>query len=297
MNKFILFLLIPLIFTQCTEEKAPEIKVMTWNIWHGGLHGTRADGYPKDSTNTIQTTKVIQEANPDILFMQETYCCGMESAKKADFQYSVRASPNLSIHSKYPIVEEIKMFRPFNSHAAIIDFNGKKLLCVNVWLHWRPDYFSNLDSLTVDSLVAGEYTTRFAELKEITTIVDSLQAQYKMPVIMGGDFNSGSHLDWIESTKDKHQNMVVEWPTSKLMESKGYTDTYREVNPDPTNDLAITWGYEAVWKVQDRIDFIYYRGDGLKTETSRIVKEDPEGGFFNSDHHAVLSVISLGTSK
>lgn len=293
MNRIILLLFVALTFVQCTEKNSPEIKVMTWNIWHGGLHGTRADGYPKDSANTVQTVKVIQDADPDILFMQETYCCGMESAKKAGFPYSVRSSPNLSIHSKYPIVKDIKMFRPSNSHAAIIDFNGKKLLCVNVWLHWLPDYFSNLDSLTVDSLVAGEYATRFAELKAITQIVDSLQSEYDMPVIMGGDFNSGSHLDWVESTKDKHYNMVVEWPTSKLMADKGYVDTYREVNSDPTNDLAITWGYEAEWKVLDRIDFVYYRGEGLKTQQSRIVKEDPEGGFFNSDHYGVLSVISL----
>ncbi|MFV0507100.1 MAG: endonuclease/exonuclease/phosphatase family protein [Bacteroidales bacterium] len=297
MNKFILLLFLPLISVQCTEEKDPEVKVMTWNIWHGGLHGTKADNYAKDTSNTIQTTKVIQEAEPDILFMQETYCCGMESAQKAGFPYSVRASTNLSIHSKHKIIEDIRIFRPFNSHAAIIDFNGNKLLCINVWLHWLPDYFSNLDSLTVDSLVAGEHRTRFAELKEISRAIDSLQAQYNIPVIVGGDFNSGSHFDWTESTKDKHHNLVVEWPTSKLMATKGYTDTYREVNPDPSNDLAITWGYEAVYKVQDRIDFIYYRGNGLKTVSSRIVKENPTGGFFNSDHHAVLSTISLGGAK
>ena len=31
---------------------------MTWNIWHGGLHGTEADGFKKD---TINIYKVIQE--------------------------------------------------------------------------------------------------------------------------------------------------------------------------------------------------------------------------------------------
>jgi hypothetical protein len=34
---------------------------MTWNIWHGGLHGTEADGFKKDTINTINIYKVIQE--------------------------------------------------------------------------------------------------------------------------------------------------------------------------------------------------------------------------------------------
>jgi hypothetical protein len=38
---------------------------------------------------------VIEQEDPDILFMQETYCCGMEIAKQAGFPYPVRSSSNL----------------------------------------------------------------------------------------------------------------------------------------------------------------------------------------------------------
>ena len=56
---------------------------MTWNIWHGGLHGTKADGFKKDTANTINVLNVLLKEKADILLMQETYCCGMEIAKSA----------------------------------------------------------------------------------------------------------------------------------------------------------------------------------------------------------------------
>ena len=98
--------LMALFLTNCSLNEK-EIRVMTWNIWHGGLHGTKADNFKKDSSNTVNVLKVIESENPDILFMQETYCCGMEIAKKAGYNYSWRGSSNLSIHSKYPIIDTI----------------------------------------------------------------------------------------------------------------------------------------------------------------------------------------------
>ena len=111
---------------------------------------------------------------------------------------------------------------------------------------------------------------------------------------MGGDFNSPSHLDWIESTKEFHYGKVVPWPVSKLMLEHGYTDSFRETHPDPTLTLEGTWGYLSPRDIiSDRIDFVYYKGKNLKTLCSKIVMEDPEGGFFNSDHRAVLTHFEL----
>ena len=289
------FIIISLLFLffSCAGQKTESIKVMTWNIWHGGLHGNKTDNFSKDSLNTQNTLKVLKQENPDILFMQETYCCGMDIAKQAGYSYSYRGSTNLSIHSKYPIIDSIEIYKPFNSHAVIIDVKGQPILCVNIWLHYLPDYFQDIKKLSSDSLIAGEGISRLKEIKAILNCVDSLESSFNMPIILGGDFNSGSHLDWVESTKESHYNKVVEWPVSKLMIAQGYTDSFREAHPDPTKTLDGTWGFLSDNIISDRIDFIYYKGDNIKTKYSKIVQDDPIDGFFNSDHRAILSILEL----
>ena len=292
-SKLLIFVIISFLFIDCSEVESKSVRVMTWNIWHGGLHGTKEDNFRKDSSNTVNVLKVIQQEHPDILFMQETYCCGMDIAKRAGYSYSWRGSSNLSIHSKYPIIDTIQIYQPFNSHGVIIDVDGEKLMCINVWLHYLPDYFEEIKTLSPDSLVIGEGTTRLKEITAILKSVDSLQQHMNLPVILGGDFNSGSHLDWVENTKESHYGKVVQWPVSKLMLKLGYIDTFREANPDPTKTLDGTWGFLSDAIISDRIDYIYYNGDHLKTSFSKIVKDDPTGGFFNSDHRAILSIINL----
>ncbi|MEO1010720.1 MAG: endonuclease/exonuclease/phosphatase family protein [Bacteroidota bacterium] len=280
-----------LLFSSCTPKEDPAFRVMTWNIWHGGLHGTPEDDFKKDSVNPINIFKVLKRESPDILFMQETYCCGMEMAKQAGYPYSWRGSSNLSIHSKYPITDTLAFFKPFNSHGAVIAVNDKKILCVNLWLNWRPDYFTNFDTLSIDSMIAGEKATRLKEIKSILNSVDSLEKKLNLPIILGGDFNSSSHLDWVERTQKFHFNKVIPWPVTRFMEESGYTDSFREANPDPGTSLEGTWGFHNRESalLSDRIDYIFYKGGGLEVVDSRIVKDNPPGGFFNSDHRAIVT--------
>merc|ERR1719215_1305975 len=41
-----------------------------------------------------------------------------------------------------------------------------------------------------------------------------------MPIILAGDLNEGSHLDWTEATKDLygHNGVVIPWRHSKILE-------------------------------------------------------------------------------
>ena len=276
----------------CLGQK--EVKIMTWNIWHGGLHGSRSDQFKKDTTNTLNVLKVIRQNDPDIIFMQETYCCGMEIAEEAGYAYSWRASSNLSIHSKYPIVDTLPIYKPFNSQGVIIGVEGTKLMCFNIWLHYLPDYFQNVKTFSPDSLIQGDKATRLKEVAAILEAIDSLEKVYpEMPIVVGGDFNSGSHLDWVESTKEYHYGKIVEWPVSKLMIDHGFQDSFREVNPDPVLTLDGTWGFLSDEIISDRIDFIYFKGNGLNAIASEIIKEDPPNGFFNSDHRAIMTVFGI----
>ncbi|WP_420321352.1 endonuclease/exonuclease/phosphatase family protein [Flagellimonas sp.] len=282
------------IFLVSSALVSQEIKVMTWNIWHGGLHGKRSEQFKKDTLNTQNVLKVLKANQSDVLLMQETYCCGMEIAREAGYPYSWRSSSNLSIHSKFPIVDTLNIYKPFNSQGVVLDVRGKKVLCFNIWLDYLPDTFKMYPTHTPEQMTSEEKLTRVKEIKAILKEVNDLASDMKIPIIMGGDFNSASHLDWVESTKQWHFGKVVEWPVSKVMENNGFIDSFRRANPAPENTMQGTWGYLSDGVISDRIDFIYYRGENVEVKGSKIVLEDPLGGFFNSDHRAILTLFDLG---
>lgn len=105
-----------------------------------------------------------------------------------------------------------------------------------------------------------------------TTGLDSfkhdLSTSDEQLMIVAGDMNCPSHLDWIESTKASHCNWVYEWPVTKTIVDHGLTDAFREVYPDPAAIPANTWSTvqksEDGWggtipEPQDRIDMIFYK--------------------------------------
>ena len=268
---------------------------MTWNIWHGGIHGPKETDFVEDSAYTSNTLKVLKQYRPDILLMQETYCCGMNIAQQAGYQYSWRASSNLSIHSGFPILDTIHIFKPFNSHAVVLEIFDRPVLVANIWLHYLPDIFKNTMTQSPEELVQREFETRLSEIQSITKSIDSLDLS--MPVIMGGDFNSPSHLDWIEITKESHYGKVVKWPVSKWMIEQGYTDSYRNMHSDILNTLDGTWGYLNDDIISDRIDYIYFKSPLLSVVDSKIIVEDPPNGFLNSDHRPVMTQFKFAANK
>lgn len=146
-------------------------------------------------------------------------------------------------------------------------------------------------------------------------------------IILGGDFNEPSHLDWTEETKDKfdHNGTVIPWHTSVTMLNNGFKDAYRVKYPDPDAYPGITWpAYnqhversKLLWAAQaderDRIDFIYYyQNDDIHVEEVQIVGpvgsiaygqpvmtnpgDDPiiqPEGIWPTDHKAVLASFKL----
>jgi hypothetical protein len=187
-------------------------------------------------------------------------------------------------------MDTLKIFNPFNAHLVVIDVEGQELLLVNTWLHYLPNSFEGFKTMSPDSLIANEGPTRLKEITVIISAVDRFKTSLKIPVIIGGDFNSPSHLDWDESTKKFHYEKVVEWPVSKLIDQYGYSDSFREMHPDLSQALEGTWGYLSPRNIiSDRIGFAYFKGKKLKPLSSKIVMEDTEGGFFNSDHRAILT--------
>ena len=139
---------------------------------------------------------------------------------------------------------------------------------LNTWLHYLPDYMKSVNEgeISAEELIAAEGETRFAEVSSILKeMKPHLDREKYAGIIMSGDFNSGSHLDWIPLTQNIHENYVVAWPESKAMLAAGFTDSFRELHINPAMDPGYTWTPRAAtssnkYGMRDRIDYIYYQG-------------------------------------
>ncbi|WP_052496148.1 endonuclease/exonuclease/phosphatase family protein [Pedobacter lusitanus] len=266
-----------------------DLKVLTWNVWHGGHRYGQAVGLQR----LIETMK---PTHADIIGLVETYGSGEIIADSLGY-YFYLISANLSIMSRYPVTETIKEFHPSNFGGVKLNLgSGKNLVYLNTWLNYLPDVDASIrqQQKNAQELIKDEADTRHMEIKEILRRIDPyLKNAAHIPVIMGGDFNMGSHLDWTEETKAIHFNRIVEWPESKEMLNAGFTDSYRALHVNPLSDPGLTWGVRAAtttakYGVRDRIDFIYFKGNKLNPIESRVIDYHPV--MFPSDHAAVMSI-------
>ncbi len=272
-------------------QSPSQIKIMAWNIWHGGHRYGQAVGLKR----VIET---IRSSNADIIGLIETYGSGEEIADSLGYYYYLISS-NLSILSRFPIIETIQAFKPFNFGGARIRLgHGEELVFLNTWLHYLPDYSNSMkEGKSAKQIINAESETRHSEIKEILSeIVPLLKTADNVPVIMSGDFNSGSHLDWTNRTKEIHSGYEIDWPVSVEMVDVGFIDSFRELHIDPLKDPGFTWTPRAAtssdkYGLRDRIDYIYYQGSKLSLVESKIVDDHPV--MFPSDHAAVVSVFEI----
>lgn len=128
-----------------------------------------------------------------------------------------------------------------------------------------------------------------------------------LPVFLTGDFNEASHLDWTAAADAAGVHSAeVPWPTSIAVQNAGLSDSYRVVHPDEVADPGNTWSpvygpdyvNSGVLEPQDRIDIVYYAGQGVTPISSNTVGpsdgiSDVAVGGFPSDHRGVASQFQL----
>ncbi len=281
--------LMPQYASSSLAAKAPmKLKTQVWNIWHGGHRFGKHVGVER-------VIEVLKKENADIIGLIETYGSGAIIADSLGY-YFYLISSNLSIMSRYPIENTIKLFKPFYSGGALLDLgDGHKTAFFDIWLSYTPDECELFKGKSVvKEFIKKETETRRKEIKiilnEIQSYIDNAD---NVPVFVVGDFNSGSHLDWTEQTKEQHFGLVMDWGTSHTMLDSGFKDSFREMNPDPIKDPGFTWSpliNHATPNqncVRDRIDFIYYKGKKVLPYRSRSIEDHPV--FWPSDHGSVVS--------
>lgn len=264
-----------------------KLKVQVWNIWHGGRRFGKHVGVER-------VIDVLKKENADVIGLVETYGSGAIIADSLGY-YFYLISSNLSIMSRYPIDHTIKVFNSFFSGGAMLNVGSKKVAFFDIWLNYAPDECELFGGAKVlKEFLKKEENTRQKEIKTILKEIDPYVANAKsVPVIMVGDYNCGSHLDWTVKEKDQHFGLVIDWQTSRTMMNAGFTDSFRQINPDPLKDPGFTWSplinhiTEHQNCVRDRIDFIYYKGENLLPYRSRALEDHPS--FWPSDHGSVVT--------
>ena len=291
------------IFSQQVFAQKTEFKVMAWNILRSGN---------QIENGVDNVADMIKEINPDIVLMVETYGSGPYIAKKNGYNFHLVAkegtalddkSVNLSIYSKFPFGERIDTDYPFFLGGIEIFINNKKVRFFSNWFHYQPWNNKPEDmGKTVQELLEWERTEhRYNMIQKVLPYFEKYAKESdSIPIIVGGDMNSPSHLDWSEKTKNIHNGLVVPWYSTKVFEDLGFTDSFREKNPNPIKHPGITWDH----KERDdshRIDYIFYKGKKLKSTQSKTYMQ-----FFNeqieinnkrfaypSDHGIVVTTFKL----
>lgn len=298
-----LFLYLSCCCTNPAIAQNTAFKVMAWNILHGA---NDIENGPE------QAIAIIRELNPDIILMVETYGSGKKIADALGYHFHLIAPEgtalddkkiNLSIFSKYPFGQRIDTGYDFYLGGREVLIGDQKINFFSNWFHYEPwsDEPENM-GMNAEELLEWEKTsTKYKMLQKVLPYLEKYTSQAEeVPMILGGDMNAPSHLDWGASTREIHNGLIVPWYTTKVLEEIGLIDTYRTLHPDPVKDPGITWDQPGK-KDEHRIDYIFYKGNKIKPVRSESYKAflgDPfkiNGKEFRypSDHGIVLTTFIL----
>lgn len=272
------------------------LKVLAWNIYHGGVENGVEIGRQR-------VVDIIKKSTADVVLMIETYGSAEYIAHSLGFHYyTLGKKDNLAIFSRFPIVEFYPSnYNGFYSLGAKIKMpNNSEVVVWDVWLKYAmPDYSLevNRPNYKPQEMIDGDNQNAVKDINEIIQKdLDYYMLDKNTPIVLGGDFNSCSHLDWTKETAQAglHYGMEVDFPVSKIMLANDFVDSYREVKPNPIKNIGKTWSPIFNYCDDFRIDYIYHRGQNIKVIDSRVIDHYPNHNqMFPSDHAGVLTIFEI----
>ena len=334
--------LLLLIIISCSAcQKTETFKVLQFNIWQEGT--VVENGFDAIADEIVRSDADFVTLSEVRNYHNTRFCDRIvEALKKRGQTYYSFYTEDSGLLSRYPISDSSTVY-PLNDdrgsiYRLVTKKGNQKLAVYTAHLDYRNCAYydargydgnnwdkiepvSNLDSL----LILNRASVRDDAIARFVNEAEKDKAAGRI-VILGGDFNEPSHLDWTEATKDMrdHYGLVVPWDVSVMLEKAGFKDSYREKYPDPVThpgftcpadcpDIALkklVWSPEA--DDRDRIDFIMYtphnglsltnvtiigpKGDILRGERVTEETADPiilPAGIWPTDHKAVLATFQL----
>ncbi|MDP4237844.1 MAG: endonuclease/exonuclease/phosphatase family protein [Bacteroidota bacterium] len=282
------------------------LKVMQFNIW---MEGTSVP----DGLTRIRD--VINEVNPDLVcFSEVTNKSGDWTTKIVNALASLGktyyggyvSGSDVSLISKYPITSS----GPLVGERTVpytVDINGATIVVCPSHLDYT--YYATylprgyacggsgkyagwnafspfVPETNVSAISAQNLSSKRDE--QIAAFINYMQNE-KRPILLIGDFNEPSCLDWTTKQANlyDHNGVVFEWPTTLALKSNGFVDAYRQVYPDEVLNPGITWPAVATgvgstsWAPlsdeRDRIDYIFYKGTNVTASAASLV--GPKGCY------------------
>lgn len=310
--KDVRFVVLCLLLTvPCSMHAARPVSIATFNVYGAGLNS----GQP-----VTATVRALRAINADIVALQEVRAeaadctasncppsgpsiagllassLGYEVFEQAGRSNSTWAN---AILTRYPVRDALP-----GGLGAVLDLDGEPLAVLNV--HF-PDYpyqpyqlnripYGDAPFLTTPR--AAVLAAEAARGSEVDALLEVIQALGETAlIVVCGDFNEPSHLDWTESAvRAGLHPMAVGFPASLKLAAAGLVDAYRLYRPDEVAFPGFTWtplaGEDDPAEHHDRIDFIYLKSPRLRLLRAEVVGESPANADivadpWPSDHRAV----------
>jgi hypothetical protein len=329
---FVLSVGILLALPSTTTVRAQVIRVMTFNILQGGGDASNVgfDDAAFGGSRMDEIARAILEPQAELVGIQEN-CRGDALLNELRKQSGDdRWSRFGSIYSVYPL-EGIKEYDgAFTPCAATIKIGARRICVLNT--HWSPSPYGpdliqeairtgavdDTDEFRASILERSRKPEGLRGYNHTRGFIEGRDPQEAMIVL--GDFNEPSHLDWTgryskegadrwsRNPTDQPLRMLMRWQGSQMMEELKFVDSYREVHRDEVQKPGNTWTPEypdgTVGRrpfgdqIHDRIDRIYFRGPFQVSDAS-VFGEDSAfsdkvfSGTWPSDHRAVVCVVEL----
>ncbi len=288
------------------EPIRERLVVMTFNTWHDG--GRVDDGFEKIVTEIVRS-------GADVVGLQEA---GAETARKIavrlGWHHAEGGTGSVQIVSRHRvessfILKGIEADRFIGIRMVIEADPRREIVIGNLHLdhEFYGPYAAAKPGADLEDVLAEN--ARSERMKQLRAVLEGLESYLKeadgVPVVLTGDFNAPSHLDWAEEAAAARRGLpAVPWQESLALSEAGWVDSFRTCHPDPLAVHGNTWStVHKGTEPQDRIDFIYHFGDGLVPVESCIYPAETEvtvgvwgedtavvrGNAWPSDHASVIT--------
>ena len=280
------------------------LKVMSFNVWVGASNV---------SNGPTKVLNAIRDAGADIVAMQESRGLAEQIATELGW-YSEQAGTSVAVLSRYPITQTLGIALNDAGLGVRVQLGSDPSQNITVWsahltaFPYGP-YDACLTRLSTTEIIARQESTQLPEIEDIlrqlqTDIANADNA----PVLLIGDMNTASHLDWTQATTDLHCGYTLNFPVTAAIEQAGLVDAYRSLHPDPRVDRGNTWSpiyqtfvYEGgTPEPQDRIDMVHYAGAAVTLQSASVFVLGTPAQYPNhqdnewpSDHAALVVTMNL----
>tara|TARA_B100000614_G_scaffold262804_1_gene298674 strand:- start:3071 stop:3913 length:843 start_codon:yes stop_codon:yes gene_type:complete len=278
---------------------------MSYNIHRGGVVMLKQP--------LSQTAKVIRSAKADIVGIQETRSPRgdklVELAKLLGWNHDMGNGSN--ILTRYKIIKSLvngikveldsgREAYVFNLHLPSHPYQPYQLLGIRP--KWHKHKFDIEFIKTETEAIKWAKKARGREVTKLLRNIRSISDK-QASVFVVGDFNEPSHLDWTaRAAKAGRHPIKVEYPHSLAMTKAGFADAYRTIYSNEMENPGYTWSsfykFDDPTTHHDRIDFVYFKGKGIRLNEVKIVGETRKDADivispYPSDHRAVVADFRL----